>query len=183
MINSNYYATFIHLLLHVNYKIRKEAQLVFKKICNWQSSLSRPNLLFLLLAKIEETFESLHLLDNSENVNRLLQSTDAGIENGDSTSGSMKWPAVKGVYELINCMSTLKNLSQIDLKNIALKSLILINSPITKSFDPALYKRFLRKLVAQNLQLKTNVVELIKQQTTDFIHITTDKTILTQVSI
>jgi hypothetical protein len=159
-----------------------------KKICDWQSTLNRPSLAFQLLTSIEDLFESHHLLNNSEALVRLIQSieqtmtTSASPNEGTDSPGTKNWPSPKGLCEFINCIANLKNLSQNDLKNLALNSLILANSPLAKYYDQQLYERFLRKLLSNNLHTNIKRADLIAEQTSEFISITTNQAVLNQVS-
>jgi hypothetical protein len=109
-------------------------------------------------------------------------------ENGHETNGTetaADWPSAKGLYEMIKCTATLKNLTEADVKSLSLKLLILANVPLLKnaSFDARLYERFLKKLLASNqTSCQLDLPGLVEKLTEDFVKVTTDQNTLSQVS-
>lgn len=160
----------IHFLFHSNYKIRHEAQNVFKKISNWQALSNRPNLVFTLLTSITTTFQNLSLFDTFE--------TQYNSQTNGTIDATPEWPSPKGVYEfIINC-GCLKNLAETELKNLAINTLILANCPLVKDFDQGIYERFLRKLLVSNRNCKLSTSTIINQQTKEFVSATTGQNTL-----
>lgn len=152
--------------MHSNYKIRQDAQNIMKKIANWQLSTNRPNLIFTLLEEIGVIFNSLDLLNSSKI---------------DSDSTESQWPSLKGFYELINCVASLKNLSEETIKKLALNCLIITNSPFTNSQDGLLYERFLKKMIKTNPNANLTLANVIESQTDSLVKLTISQTSLSEV--
>lgn len=161
----------IHLLLNPNYTTRKFAQNVFKKICIWQiMSIHKSSFIFTMLEKTETILSSLNLLNQCKDT--LL------TENGTINS---YWPSAKGINEFLISISCLKNLTENDLKSLALKILNIANIPMMINYDDTLYEKILKKLLTNNSQLKFHISDLIGNQTDQLVSHTISQNNLTKV--
>ena len=141
-----------------------------KKIVNWQLTTNRPTLIFTLLKEVELIFETLDLLNNTTSDNK---------QTADDTESA--WPSLKGFYELINCVASLKNISADLIKKLALNCLLITNSPFANWQDGLLYERFLRKMIATNPQANVTFKNVIGDQTESLVKLTTDEKSLSEV--
>ncbi len=164
---------FIFCLLNSNYKIRKNAQNVLKKL-----RIEEPKrLLIPLIDSVTTLCESLNLFETADNILK----KDEANGTSDSTDSVSKWPSAKGFCEFINCIAAFNNLSDEFFQMIVLKSLILCNSPLVKHIDSNLFEKFLKRLLASNVQINRSVIETIKILNDNFVILTTNKSTLNQV--
>lgn len=159
-------------MLNSNYQLRKNAQLVLKKL-----KIEEPNRLIIpLITTLTATFESLNLFDSNDLIKD--EPSDA------SSDQSARWPSSKGLCEFVLCVTYFQNLTaDSTLRTIVLNCSNLANTPLARQFDPRLLEKFLKKLLETNFQNNKSLSDLFKLVNSDFIENITNSTSLTQVSI
>ena len=164
--SSIYYKGYAYVLLHSNFKARKHAQELLKKIFKWDTSKLVISLCEYMNTVISDSNSALH--------------QQASIDiSGEKT---LQWPMPKSLIEFIFTLANIKNLTSKELETLTVKCLMLANSKLAKQFDKKLFSKFFHKLVENNkANINTSVEELLCKLTRDFIEHTTEGQILNEV--
>lgn len=167
---SSYQTGYIYPLLHVNYKVRHQAQLVLRRLFKWIPAR-------LLVSFLSDSFEQ-----GLQTFSNALQATESSTNGG-------KWPSSKAVCEALLTFSSTPNLRQDEIETIATKSLLLCNLAEAREWDKNLYEKCLSKLLNENKnntnantsQLSENTNDLIQSQTDAFLKLTLQNDVLSEV--
>ncbi len=147
---SGYLNGYIYALCHQNYEVRKTAQTVLKQLWKWNG------------CKLAVQF-----LDSTESMLSGVNPKETSPTENEGKS----WPSAKALCEAVMTLVHVPNMTRNEIELLAVKSLLVSQSPIAKTVDPRLYEKCMHQLLTINNSTLT-LVELIQAQTRDLVRLT-----------